>query len=267
MRYRYLIAVVLAAAVTGVAWSHDVWLQTNVNLVRTGDAIHIDLMLGNHGNDHRDFKVAGKYASDQIKTFEVIDPQGKKFDLKSELADLGYAPKEGFLSARFVAATPGLYTASFTADRVVNHGKAVRSYRSAKAYFGVSDSLDRVSKNLTGFDKPLGHLIELVPEANPVAPMGPGQPIKMKLLFQGKPLSGTKVSFIPRGVALKEQFDSEYERTSDGKGQVSFTPRTGNYYLVVAHYPRDEKGSGFDSTLYTASVCILVPEKCPCCID
>ena len=40
--------------------AHDTWVQTNTPLIRVGDAVHIDLMLGNHGNDHRDFKLASK---------------------------------------------------------------------------------------------------------------------------------------------------------------------------------------------------------------
>jgi uncharacterized GH25 family protein len=253
-----------AALLTVPATAHDTWVQTNTNLVRTGDAVHIDLMLGNHGNDHRDFKLASKLAPDSIDAFEVVAPDGKKYDLKPDLTDLGYAPKEGFHSARFVPGKPGLYVAAQSSDRVVNHGKPVRSVRSAKTYFVVSDSLDKVAKH-PGFDRPLGHALELVAEANPVAPMGPGTPIKVKLLFQGKPLPGVKVSFVPRGVTLKEGTDAEYERTTDKDGKASFTPKVGTYYLVVAHYPRDEKGKDHDSVLYAATLAVFVPEKCPCC--
>jgi uncharacterized GH25 family protein len=142
----------------------------------------------------------------------------------------------------------------------------VRSFRSAKAYFLASDSLDKVIPG-TGFDKPLGHAIELVPDANPVAPMGPGTPIKVRLLFAGKPLPGVTVSFIPRGVTLKEGTDADYDRTTDTDGRASFTPKTGNYYLVAAHHSRDEKGDGYDERKYTATLTVLVPEKCPCCGD
>jgi uncharacterized GH25 family protein len=247
------------------AIAHDTWVQTNTNVIRTGDAIHIDLMLGNHGNDHRDFKIASKFPLAMVKSFEVSAPDGKKYDLKPDLADLGYAPKEGFHSAKFVPGKAGLYVAAQTADAVVNHGKPVRSVRSAKAYFVVSDSLDKVAKDLPGFDKPLGHPIELVADANPVMPMGPGTPIKVKLYFKAKPLAGVKVSFIPRGVTLKEGTDPDYERTTDASGKASFTPKSGNYYLIVAHYPRDENGKDYDSALYTATLTVFVPEKCTCC--
>jgi uncharacterized GH25 family protein len=258
-------AILVAAVLAPAAAAHDTWVQPNANVVRTGDAVHIDLMLGNHGNDHRDFKLASKLAPESIQTFEVIAPGGKRHDLKPDLTDLGYAPKEGFYSARFVPGRAGLYTAAQSSDAVVNHGKPVRSIRSAKTYFVVNDSLDRVPKDLPGHEQPLGHALELVPEANPAAPMGPGVAIKVKLLFRGKPLAGTKVSFIPRGATLKEGTDAEYERTTDKDGRASFTPKTGTYYLVVAHHATDEKGEKFDSTRYAATLTVLVPQKCPCC--
>ena len=260
--FLFLAAILLSA---NFAAGHDTWVQTNTNLIRTGDAIHIDLMLGNHGNEHRDFKLASKLPVELIQTFEVLAPDGKKYDLKTDLADIGYAPKEGFHSAKFVPGKAGLYVASQSSDSVVNHGQPVRSVRSAKSYFVVSDSLDKVSPKQPGFDKPLGHALELVPEANPVVPMGPGTPIKMKLLFRGKPLAGVKVSFVPRGVTLKEGTDADHERTTDKEGKVSVIPKTGNYYLIVAHHKTEEKGEKFQATQYAATLTVFVPEKCPCC--
>ncbi|HEY8506590.1 MAG TPA: DUF4198 domain-containing protein [Gemmataceae bacterium] len=248
------------------ALAHDTWVQTNTNVIRPGDAVHIDLMLGNHGNDHRDFKLASKLSPDMIGTFEVVAPDGKRYDLTDRLADLGYAPKEGFWSAKFVPAAPGLYAAAQTADQVVRHGKPVRAYRSAKAFFVVSPSLDNVPRDNPGFDRPLGHPIELVPESNPVTPMGPGTPIRVRVLLRGAPLAGARVSFIPRGETLGEGLDRRYERITDAQGRASFTPAEGNYYLVAVHHAApEEKGEGFDGAHYSATLTVLVPEKCPCC--
>lgn len=61
------------------AFAHDTWVQTNTPIVRTGDAVHLDLLLGNHGNDHRDFKIAGKLAAESVGTFEVVAPDGKRY--------------------------------------------------------------------------------------------------------------------------------------------------------------------------------------------
>ena len=55
----------------------------------------------------------------------------------------------------------------------------VRAVRSAKAYFLASPSLDKVRDDWGGFDKALGHPFELVAVKNPVAPLGPGTPIRV----------------------------------------------------------------------------------------
>ena len=70
------------------------------NVVRAGDNVHIDLMLGNHGNDHRDFKLAGKIELEGLHP-EVLDPDGKRYDIKDRLMDIGYTPKEGYWTVPF----------------------------------------------------------------------------------------------------------------------------------------------------------------------
>ncbi|HEX5444900.1 MAG TPA: DUF4198 domain-containing protein, partial [Pirellulales bacterium] len=159
-----------------VAQAHDTWVETNTNLLRTNDQVFIQLMLGNHGNDHRDFKLAGKADAD-ASTLEVIEPGGTKYDLKERWIDHGYAPAEGYWSTRFVPAAPGLYLVAHTFDKVMSYAP-VRSIKSAKCFFVVSESLDRVPREHAGFDRVLGHALEMVPTSNPVTPMGPGTAIK-----------------------------------------------------------------------------------------
>jgi len=262
---RSALTLIAICAIASTSAAHDTWVQTNTNLIRTGDAVHIDLMLGNHGNDHRDFKMASKIDLEGA-TLTVTAPDGKAYDLKPKLADLGYAPKEGFHSSKFAAAKPGVYTVAHTLDRVVNHGKPVRAVRSAKAYFLVSPSLDNVRKDWGGFDKPVGHELELVPEASPVAPMGPGTTIKVRVLFRGKPMPDARVSFVPRGETLADGFDKTFERTSDADGRASYVPKTGNYYLIVVHHKEAATGkTDYESIAYSATLTVFVPEVCPCC--
>jgi uncharacterized GH25 family protein len=248
------------------ALAHDTWVETNTNTIRTGDAVYVDLKLGNHGNDHRDFKLAGKIELEGA-TLDVLSPDENRYDLKSELVDTGYAPKEGYWKAKFVPARPGLYIVAHSLDRVV-HYAPTRSIKSAKTFFVVDQSLDRVTENNPGFDRVLGHPLELVPRSNPVTPMGPGQTIRVQLLYKGKPMDDARVSFIPRGHQLKEEFDPDYERRTDPQGRATFTPKSGNVYLVVAHHLEpDESGENYTSTKYSATLTVFVPEVCPCCAE
>lgn len=262
MRFTGLWLTVLAAS---PALAHDVWVQTNTNLVKTGNGVFIDLMLGNHGNNHRDFKLASKLSPDQT-TLKVHAPDGKSYDLQDRLIDVGYTPKEGFWSGKFIPAAPGLYLVEHFRDGLVNHGgKPSRSIRSGKTCFVVSTKLDDVPEDNPGFDKRLGHPLEIVPEASPVTPMGPEIPIRVQVLFQGKPLPAARVSFIPRGDTLAEGFDMTCERQTNDNGRASFTPKEGNYYLVVVHHKTGERGDGYESTSYAATLTVLVPDVCPCC--
>lgn len=265
MMYRFHVLIGTLLITASPCWAHDVWLQVNTNLVRVDDAVTIDLMLGNHGNNHRDFKLAGK-ANPGAGSLAILAPDGTRYDVNDRLTDIGYAPKEGFWSLRFAGRDEGMYVAAWLSEQVVSYAPK-RSVQSAKTCFVVSRSLDRVPETNAGFDKPLGHPLELVPVSNPVTPMGPGQAIRVRLLFQGQPLAGETVSFIPRGETLTEEFDPRYERRTDEAGEASFTPTEGNYYLIVAHRETDQRGQGYDFTKYSATLCIYVPQLCPCCSE
>ncbi len=252
MRKFFALFLVLAPA---IASAHDTWVQANVSRVRVGEVVHVDLMLGNHGNEHRDFKLASKITLAPC-TLSVIDGQGQKHDLKGKVVDTGYAPKEGFWSARFVTKDAGLHTVVHTLDTL--HG-STRAIKSAKSYF--SAGMD--SEKTAGFDKPQGLPIELVPLTNP-ATFAAGQPIKVRLLYQGKPLPEARVSFIPRGQVLAEGFDKDFERMTDAEGVASFTPADGNYVLVVVHHMAPEqKGEGYEKTAYSATLVANVPQLAP----
>jgi uncharacterized GH25 family protein len=247
------------------ASAHDVWLETNTALVRVGDRVDIDLKLGNHGNEHRDFKLASKVAPDALD-LEIIGPTGNKYDLKSDLADLGYTPKEGYWSAPFVAAEPGHYLALSTSDKVLNHGTPQRNIRSAKTWWLASKSLDKPVAKWDPQHKPLNLPFELVLLTDPVLFAGPGKAVEVQLLRAGKPVADHVVSFIPRGVELSEGFDATYERRTGKQGKASFTPKEGNVYLVVSHLiAAEEKGTDYESTKYTATLTLRVPQICPCC--
>jgi uncharacterized GH25 family protein len=261
---RIVLTIAMLAMMTSSALAHDAWLETNTNLLRSGDSIYIDLKLGNHGNDHRDFKQAGKVQIEKVKV-EVVDPNGKKYDLTSNMVDQGYTPKEGYWTGKFSAFKPGVYTAAATSDTIVNHGQAQRSLKSAKTFFHITESLDKPTPDDRVVGKVLGHAMELVPIVNPVLPMAAGKKFQVQLVMKGQPVANEKVSCIPQGHELKEGFDAEYEFMTDEEGIITFTPKEGNRYLFVSHVVLNEKGDGYDATKYTATLTLFVPDLCMCC--
>jgi len=244
------------------ALAHDTWVQTNTAVLRRGDSVHIDFMLGNHGNDHRDYKLAGKIGLDAVK-LSVVGPDSATVDLKDRLKDVGYAQREGYWTAKFSGKQAGLYTVSHTLDKL--HG-TTRVIKSAKCYFSMHENLDAISENLSGHQRPLGHDLELVPLSNPLTGVGPGKEIRVQVLYQKKPLENARVTFIPRGVELAKGFDSHYERLTKSDGIAAFSPEESGYYLVsVHHLEPTQSGSGYEKTAYGAALTLLIPEFCPLC--
>ncbi|MCE9631976.1 MAG: DUF4198 domain-containing protein [Planctomycetia bacterium] len=256
-------ATMAVACAAAVVQAHDTWVQTATTVARTHDVVHVDLVLGNHGNDHRDFKIAGKLGSLDGTTLAVLGPDGTTTDLVPALVDLGFAPKEGYWSARFVAADEGLHCVAH-ARSGIRHGG--RGFKGGKTWFLAAHAVDAPPQPTAEFTTPLGHPLELVPETHPVLGTGPGKPIALRLLFKGKPLADHRVSFIPRGATLDEGFDPNYERMTDTEGRCHYTPTEGTFILVVAHLVKpDEKGEGYDKTSYAATLVLNVPERCDCC--
>lgn len=250
------------------ALAHDTWVETNTSIYRVGDVTHIDLKLGNHGNEHRDFKLASKLDPGKTK-FEVVAPGGQRFDLKPNLIDVGAAPKEGYWTTTFAGNKAGVYTVLASSDDVADYAP-VRAVKSAKTFFLEAKSLDHPPVDAPGYSTRFGFPLELVPQSSPIAPFGVGEPFTVRLMFKGKPLSKTKVSFIPEGATLKEGFDARFEAMTNVNGRATFTPKEAKRYLVVAHLSTQENGADasgakYDSTKYSATLCLYVPAICPCC--
>jgi uncharacterized GH25 family protein len=250
------LTVLALALLAGAARAHDTWVQTHQPILRVGQTAYVDLMLGNHGNNHRDFKLAGK-TSLQGVTLTMISPDAEAHDLLPALTDQGLGEKDGYWIGRFETTRAGLHIVGHTVDRVVSYAPK-RTVKSAKAFFLASSSLD-APVPATGYDRPLGHPLELVPMTDPVAAMAPGQPMRVRLLYQGKPLAGAKISCIPRGVVLEGDTDARYEHVTDANGLVTFVPDHANYYLIAAHHDQDVAGDGYTSIRYSASMVVIVP--------
>jgi uncharacterized GH25 family protein len=238
------------------AAAHDTWVQSGPLVIRYQDVVYIDLMLGNHGNNHRDFKLASKISLEPC-TLELIQPDGSKLDLKSSVTDMGSAPKEGFWSSRFVTRQQGVHQVIHTLDTL--HG-TTRAIKTGKTFFIASSCFGSVPT--TGADRiqPLNKGLELVVDGA-IETIAANRDLRLRVLWNGKPLPNVDVAFIPRGATLTEGRDSNYERTSDANGFVTYQPAEGNFLLAVAHHiASDEKGEGYDKTHYGATLVLPVPQ-------
>lgn len=241
------------------AHAHDAWLEAPP-IAQPGDAVTVNLKLGNHGNNHRDFKIAGKASVDDA-TLVAIAPDGVETSLLDRIQDVD-VDGESWRSATLQVQTPGAYLLAYTSDKVVSYAPK-RSIKSAKAIVRV-DVPDAATP--TGFDRALGHALELLPLTLPA----PGQRVRVRLLFHGKPMPGAVVSFIPQGATLAESFDPRYERVTDQRGEATFNLEPAKLHLIVAHHEDTTSGPGYTATKYAATLTAYGPPPataCDCCED
>lgn len=249
----------LFAATCGLAGAHDNWIEPSATAVRPGDWLSLSLMLGNHGNKHRDFKIASKVAAgDQNLT--IVESTGHKTDLTAALVDRGSTEEEGFWQAKFAPTRPGAYMAVNTLDKVMSYGP-VRDIKCAKAFFIATTNLDRPGVRGANFTKPYGAAFEMIPLTDP-ASLRKGETMKVRVLMNGKPIAGVRVGFVPRGANPQGDMDPNFERATDADGTASMTLKEANCYLVAAHLHDDQaKGEGYTSISYSATICVLVKGK------
>lgn len=253
-------AAALVAVLSTASWAHDPWIETNASLVRVGEVVHIDLKLGNHGNHHRDFLLAGRLNPEWV-TFEVATSQGKRQSLREQLIPTAAAEKEGYWTTSYSPSSAGPHTVVQTLDRVMKHGKSVRGVRSAKAIFVASESLDNPRCDTAAGLAPLGLPFELVLESCPLRAVV-GQPVAVRVLKDGKPQANVLVSFIPRGEKLADEFDPKFERRTDAQGRAAFTPSRATVHLIAArHNADDEKTEAYEYTSYAATLTLQVPNS------
>lgn len=235
--------------------AHDTWVQLNLANAHPGQLIFVDLMLGNHGNGHRDFKLDSKIPLAGT-TLVLISPDGTSADLKPTLIDQGSEEKEGYWSAKIEPAGEGIFCVAHTYDAVVTYAPK-RAIKSAKAFFATGET-----STIDSFSKPLGHPLEIVPLDDPTK-LKAGEKFAVKVLFKGEPLNDAVVSFIPRGAELEGEFDPAHEARTQTGGAATQTLAEANVYLIVVHQKAPaETGDTYSAgTEYGATLTVQVSPK------
>jgi uncharacterized GH25 family protein len=220
------------------AFSHDGWVEISPTIVEKNQAATIALFQGNHSNEHKSYRIAGKWDS-KYTTLVIVDPTGKQNTLTDRLIDLGedaetIGPKgpKGFHLASFVPKVEGLFQAMARQVRTLQQsdGPKIVTIRLAKTAFAAF-KVPTVSaaKNLKGFDRSIAgdDAVELIPVSNPLAVFSGGS-MTLELRQKGKPISAQVIALVRRidGSA------SVQEQTTDEKGRVNFSVGPADSYLA-----------------------------------
>ena len=185
------------------------------------------------------------------------EPAGSVLPAHAGLAWLAYRSLESPLSLepdRFeeYLREEGLESVIAERARRGESGKPSRELfsRSAKALVqagGVGSS---------GYDRPLGLALELVPEKNPYG-LKPDEELPVRLLWQGRPLSGALVSALPYGNP-----EARVSLRSDRAGRVRLREIGPGVWLVKAvHMERVADDPAADWRSVWASLTFEVPAR------
>ena len=256
------LAVVMTLGAAVPAFAHDGWSQTSAPIVAQGQVSYVELLFGNHSNEHKSYRIDGQWGS--TSKVYVTTPAGVKSDITGTRFYTGEPATEtapalnNYFVASFKSNVPGAYIISTESDSVFKGSTAAsRTLRSAKSFVAVGDIpvLDRV-KALTGFSKQVSpDRAELIPRFNPAA-VTPDEKVSIQLLLKGAPLADTAVDIIRRS-------NSEAaELKTDAMGMISFTTGAADYYLVRAKPNTAEAKEGeYSATNYEATMTFTIQNK------
>ena len=142
-------------------YSHDGWVEISPSIVEKNQSATIALIQGNHSNEHKSYRIAGKW-DQKYTTLVVVDPKAKQNSLTDRLIDFGedaeaVGPKgpKGFYLASFVPKDEGFYLVLARQARTLQQGDGpklvtVRIAKSAFAAFSVPTVA--AARSLKGFD-------------------------------------------------------------------------------------------------------------------
>ena len=237
-RLMFLVLVLTVCISTTRATAHDGWVEVTPTIIEKGQLASIVLVQGNHSNEHKSYRIAGKWDAKNT-VLAVVDPKGKQNALTDRVIDLGedeekVGPKgpKGFYLASFVPSDEGLYQAVARQARSVQQGDGPKlvTLRIAKTAFAAFKMPTlSAAKNLKGFDRLIAGEdgVEFIPINNPLAVFAGGS-MTLELRQKGKPVGGQMVTLVRR----IDGFASVQERTTDDKGRVTFAVGAADFYLA-----------------------------------
>ncbi|RKL67034.1 cobalt ABC transporter substrate-bindng protein [Salipaludibacillus neizhouensis] len=241
--------------------AHDGWTQTNATIVEPEENIYIELLFGNHSNDHGSYRIEGNWNEDNTKV-NVHTPAGEAVDVTSTLfytgeldeSDEGDSGVNNYHIASFSAIDTGIYIISGESDSIFSQGEtSSRTLRSAKSFAAVSDvPTFHEAKGMDGFGEEVTQdRAEFLPQFNPVALM-PEETVEVQLAREGSPVQEEEVTLVRRSTSESEVF------LTDEEGMISFTSGPADYYLLRASEETEGEGEEYNVLNYEATMTFAV---------
>ena len=234
----------------GVAFAHDLWLVPARFAVAPGAKIAVALNTGDT------FPASeGAVKPERVERASVVTAEGTtpitsfRAEGKSTVAEVT-APREGGGAVVEVVLAPVATKqprASF--DEFVRHEgldeaaaalarQPARRAEERRTYAKYAKTLLRVGGGggaAALYARPLGHRLEIVPEADPYS-LGRGAALPVRLLFDGRPLANARLVVGSTDAATATQSNMPGVRTDkDGRAQLRTVRPGGPHYVHALH--------------------------------
>jgi uncharacterized GH25 family protein len=262
--FRRLVPVLALALLAAPAlWGHDFWIEPSTFRPAVAQRMAVRLRVGQEFRGDPVPRIPSL-----LKRFTLVGPAGE-----TDVPGVPNTEPAGFLSIP----APGLYTIVYAGnpepvqldpqkfnDYLGQEGlETIRELRAKRGETGApaKEIFSRCAKALlaaggattgSGWDRPLGLRLEIVPEANPymLQMLQGGGKLPVRLLYQGKPLPGALV------VAFtKDRPAAKVSARSDGQGRVALQlDRPGTWLVKAVHMIPATRESGADWESFWASL-------------
>ncbi len=242
-------AFVLVLLLTIPAFAHDYWLKPESFFVPVGGSVPVRLYVG----DEYKIEEERPLQKERTVSFQMFSANRAPLDLipqaqdtQSPVARLNFKSAGNHLIAmERKAATIKLEAAKFNAYLAEEGLDAIIAWRAQagesgqegreryrrylKALLQVGEARDDTYKRM------LGQRLEIIPQANPYG-LKPGDTLRVRVFFEGKPLAGAKV-FAYNGSGAREALEQAGRTANDGS--VAFKLNgSGDWLIRLVHMRR-----------------------------
>lgn len=262
---RNILLTLTAIALAASAAAHDFWIEPSAYRLAPGAPLKVGLRVGElfkgelvrRDNDHilRFAGIGPDAAEKPLIGLDGKDPAGyAKFDTTG-LYYLAYNSRPSKLELppeRFnkYLKDEGLDAAAqLRIDRMQTDQPGHEQFiRSVKSLITVGPPAD------AGFDRVLGLPLEIIPLDNPLA-AAPGDEVRVKVLFNGKPLASMRVTAMCQG----DKEESQARTDQEGLARIKLT-KPGVWLIAGVHMIEAPKDSDSDWESYWTSLTFELPK-------
>ena len=250
----------MLGTVTGLS-AHEMWIEPTSFSVDLGRVLGVKLRVGD--NFHGDpiprtesmidrFVVADTNGTREVVGREGADPAGLLRVTAMGLMVVGYQSKPNPVTLPGPTFTSYLKEQALEAVLAARRARGQTDAEGREVFTRCAKALVAGSAGLAGSvmgDRALGFTLELVAEATP-ASLKPGQDFPVKLLYQGRPLTGMRIV----AVSQRNPFD-RVTGTTDAAGRTRLRlPMAGTWMVKAVHMVPAATASNADWSSYWASL-------------